>query len=138
MNRILWVLQVGLGVFFVAFGVVHLVVPEGLPGPAEWVYELSTPVHVVAGTAEILGGLGLILPSVTRILPWLTPLAAAGLVIVMLGAVVFHVGRDEMTNVATNVVVATFMAFVAYGRLRLSPIGDARRGVTEVRGPDPG
>jgi uncharacterized membrane protein YphA (DoxX/SURF4 family) len=138
MNRLLWVVQIVFGLFFIAIGVSHFVVPEGLPEQAEWMYDLSSGMHAFVGTVEILGGLGLILPSVTRILPWLTPLAAAGLVIVMLGAVVFHVGRDEMTNVATNVVVATFMAFVAYGRLRLSPIGDARRGVTEVRGPDPG
>jgi uncharacterized membrane protein len=126
MNRILWVLQVGLGVFFVAFGVVHLVVPEGLPGPAEWVYELSTPVHVVAGTAEILGGLGLILPAATRIAPWLTPLAALGLIAVMLGAVAFHAGRDEFVQLVLNLGAAAALAVVAYGRWRLHPIPPRR------------
>lgn len=122
MNRLLWALQIVFGLFFIAIGVNHFVVPEGLPAQLEWMYDLSTGMHVFVGTAEILGGLGLILPSLTRILPGLTPLAALGLVIVMLGAVVFHVGRDEMTNVVTNVVVAGVMAFVAYGRFRLSPI----------------
>jgi uncharacterized membrane protein len=135
MNRLLWALQIFFGLFFIAIGVSHFVVPEGLPAQAEWMYDLSTGMHAVVGTAEILGGLGLILPSVTRILPWLTPLAALGLVVVMLGAVVFHVGRDEMTNVVTNLVVAGAMAFVAYGRFRLSPIAP-RRGGTEAPVPE--
>ena len=124
-NKILWVLQWLFGLYFIAVGVMHLVVPEGLPEPLSWMYDLSDTQHVVSGVAEILGGLGLILPSVTRIAPWLTPLAAIGLMVVMIAAVVFHVGRDEFANIGINVVNLVVLGYIAYGRARLVPI-DAR------------
>lgn len=105
----------------------HFVVPEGLPDPISWMYDLSDTLHVVAGVAEIIGGLGLILPAVTRILPALTPLAALGLLIVMAGAVIWHVGRGELQNVAINILNVAVLAYIAYGRWRLAPIG-ARSG----------
>lgn len=121
-HRILWVLQVLLGIEFVAIGVMHFVVPEGLPATLEWMYDLPDSLHVVSGIAEILGGLGLILPAATRIMPQLTVLAAAGLVLVMVGAVVYHVGRGELVNVVGNVVLACLLAYVAFGRWRRQPI----------------
>lgn len=121
-HKILWVLQVVLGVYFIAIGVLHFVVPEGLPDQLGWMYELSDTLHAISGTAEILGGLGLILPAATRIMPQLTPLAAAGLVLVMLGAVVYHVGRGEVPNVVTNLVLVALLAYVAHGRWRRVPI----------------
>lgn len=121
-HKVLWVLQVLLGIQFVAIGVLHFVVPEGLPATLEWMYDLSDTLHVVSGVAEILGGLGLILPAGTRILPQLTVLAAAGLLLVMVGAVIYHLGRDELINVVGNVVLATLLGYVAYGRWRREPI----------------
>jgi len=121
-NVILWILQIGFGVFFLYTGVIHLVVPEGLPEVISWMYDLSDPVHIMAGTAEILGGLGLILPGVTRIATWLTPLAAAGLVVLMLGAVVWHLGREEYREIVTNLVGAGLMSYVAYARWRIRPL----------------
>ncbi len=88
----------------------------------EWMYDLSDTMHVVAGIAEILGGLGLILPSITRIQPQLTVFAAAGLLLVMVGAVVFHIDRGESASVVTNVFIGAIMAFIAYGRWKLVPI----------------
>jgi uncharacterized membrane protein len=85
-------------------------------------YDMSTPLHLVAGTAEILGGLGLIVPAATRILPVLTPIAAVGLIVVMLGAVVFHLGREEYINVVGNLGLAAALAFVAWGRWSAEPI----------------
>ena len=122
MNRALWTLQVLLGVFFVGTGVLHFIVPDGLPQLMAWMYDLDTTRHYVAGSAEILGGLGLILPGLTRIQVRLTPLAAVGLIAVMLLAIVFHVARDETQNVVQNVVLGGLLAFVAYGRWRLSPL----------------
>ena len=121
-NTVLWVLQWLFGVYFVAIGVLHFIVPEGLPAPMEWMYDLSDTLHVVVGIAEILGGLGLILPSITRIRPQLTVYAAVGLMLVMVGAVVYHVDRGESQSVVTNVFIGAVMAFIAYGRLRLAPI----------------
>lgn len=85
-------------------------------------YELSDTMHIVVGIAEILGGLGLILPSVTRIRPELTVYAAVGLVIVMIGAGIWHTTRSEGTQIAQNVIIGALLAFVAYGRWKLSPI----------------
>lgn len=121
-NKVLWVLQVVLGVQFLAVGIMHFVVPEGLPPTLEWMYDLSDTLHLVSGIAEILGGLGLILPAATRIMPQLTVLAAAGLVLVMVGAVIFHAGRGEVVNIVGNVVLAGLLAYVAYGRWRRVPI----------------
>lgn len=121
-DKILWLLQWVLGVYFVAIGVMHFVIPEGLPDVMSWMYELSDTLHYVTGVAEILGGLGLILPSVTRIRPELTPLAAVGLLIVMIGAIVWHLGRDELANIGFNVGNAVLLAYIAYGRARLAPI----------------
>lgn len=121
MNKALWILQIVLGVYFVAVGVMHFIVPAGLPGTMAWMYDLSDTVHAIAGTAEILGGLGLILPAVTGIRPELVPLAATGLVLVMIGAVIYHLGRGEVTNILLNLVLIALLGFVAYGRWRVSP-----------------
>jgi uncharacterized membrane protein len=100
----------------------HFVVPEGLPGPMEWMYDLSDTLHSISGTAEILGGLGLTLPGLTKIMPQLTVSAAAGLAIVMLGAVVYHLGRGEAQNIFTDVLVGAIMAYLAYARWKLTPL----------------
>jgi uncharacterized membrane protein len=122
MNKALWALQILLGLFFVGTGVIHFVVPDGLPPMMAWMYDVDPTAHYVAGTAEILGGLGLILPGLTRIQTWLTPVAAVGLIAVMILAVIFHVGRDEIPNVGFNIVLMCLLAFVGYGRWRLSPL----------------
>jgi len=127
-NIVLWVLQWVFGVYFIVIGVMHFSVPDGLPAMMDWMYQLDDTMHVVAGIAEILGGVGLILPSVTRIQPQLTVYAAAGLVLVMVGAVVFHANRGEGASIATNVIVGALMAFVAYGRWKLAPIQPRDRG----------
>ncbi len=121
-NTVLWVLQIVLGVYFIAVGILHFIVPDGLPAVMEWMYDLSDTMHFISGTAEILGGLGLILPSVTRIRPELTVFAAVGLMIVMAGAFVYHVGRDEWASLPGNVLTFLVLGFVAYGRWRLDPI----------------
>jgi putative oxidoreductase len=121
-NRVLWAAQIAAGAFFIYVGISHFIVPEGLPSFMSWMYDLSTTVHVISGTAELLGGLGLILPAVTRIQPQLVPLAAAGLAVVMLGAVIYHVSREELSNVGANVMWALVTGFIAYGRSRLAPI----------------
>lgn len=121
-NRVLWILQWLVGLYFIGIGVAHFVVPEGLPEPLSWMYDLSDTLHAVTGVAEILGGLGLILPALTRILPALTPLAAVGLAIVMIGAVVFHSGREEYLNIVLNLINMALLGYIAYGRWRLAPI----------------
>ncbi len=122
-NRILWILQWVFGLYFIGVGVMHFIVPEGLPGPMEWMYDLSDTMHAITGVAEILGGLGLILPGLTGIRPELTIAAAVGLLLVMVGAIVWHIGREELQNIGFNIVNAAVMAYIAYGRARLAPLG---------------
>jgi hypothetical protein len=64
----------------------------------------------------LLAAVGLIVPSLTGILPWLTPVAAAGLIIVMIGSAVFHLSRHEYANVAIGLVLVVLCVTVAYGR----------------------
>jgi uncharacterized membrane protein YphA (DoxX/SURF4 family) len=73
------------------------------------------------GVVEFLAGIGLILPALTGILPWLTPLAAVGLVVVMLLAAIFHATRSEYGAIGANGVLLSLAAFVAYGRFVLVP-----------------
>lgn len=121
-NRVLWVLQIVFGVYFVFVGISHFIVPDNLPGPMEWMYDLSDGLHAVSGTAEILGGLGLILPGLTKIQPGLTVWAATGLVIVMIGAAIWHIDRAEPGNVVFNLVIAAILGYVAYARWRSAPL----------------
>jgi len=87
-----------------------------------WMYELSPSLHYFSGAAEILAALGLVLPGLTRIQTRLTSLAALGLVLVMLGAAVWHFPRNEFPNIVMNLILAGLAGFVAYGRWRLSPL----------------
>src|SRR5262245_26633032 len=73
------------------------------------------------GVAEALGGLGLILPGLLRIKPGLTPLAALGLVIIMIGATVLNLITVGVPLAVFTFVVGCLAAFVAYGRWRLAP-----------------
>ncbi len=122
MHYLLWGLQFLMGAFFIGIGVMHFILPPGLPPVMQWMYELPMWLHVVSGAAEILGGLGLILPGLTGIRTELTPLAAVGLLVIMVFAVVFHLQRGEYQNIVTNALDAAVLAFIAYGRWRLRPL----------------
>jgi uncharacterized membrane protein len=124
MNVFLWILQIVLGIYFLAIGIMHFIIPPGLPSAMAWMYELSPSLHYISGIAEILGGLGLILPAVTRIQTRLVPLAALGLSLVMVGAIVYHATRGEYQNIGLNVLLLAATAFVAYGRWKLVPLQD--------------
>ena len=118
MKAVLWILQIILGVYFFAIGILHFIVPPGLPGPMAWMYDLSPTIHIISGAAEILGGLGLVLPGLTRIQTRLVPLAAIGLALVMTGALVYHGIRGEYQTIVLNVLLLVLNVFVAIGRWR--------------------
>lgn len=130
MNITLWVVQVLLAVYFFFTGLVHFILPPSLPAQMAWMYDLSPGLHWFSGTAEILAALGLVLPGVTRIAPRLTAWAALGLVLVMIGAAVWHLPRGEVVNIGMNALLAMLSAFVAYGRWRLVPLA-AKKPKTE-------
>jgi uncharacterized membrane protein YphA (DoxX/SURF4 family) len=117
----LWTVQVLLALVFMFTGVVKLVTPV-----EEMMAQMPLPIPgwflQFIGVAEVLGALGLILPGLLRIRPGLTPLAAAGLVIIMIGATVLTLATGEVALALIPLVVGLFAAFVAYGRWRLAPL----------------
>ena len=120
MNITLWVLQVLLAVAFAAHGLMFLFPPASLLEQMN--AAISPAFRIFIGVAEVLAGLGLTLPGITRILPGLVPLAAAGLMIVMIGATIFHAMRGEVASAITTVVLLLLITFVAYMRWKVKPI----------------
>lgn len=122
MNIALWIAQVLLGVAFAMAGFMKLVSPiDELARNMSWVYEARALVRFI-GAAELLGALGLVLPSAMRIKPWLTPLAAVGLGVVMVLAMGFHATRGELETLPVNVALGGIAAFIAWGRWKKAPI----------------
>jgi hypothetical protein len=120
MNILLWVLQALLAVAFLAHGLLFL------SPPAELVDQLNASLprwfQLFVGVAEVLAAVGLTLPGLTRILPWLVIYAAAGIMIVMVSATVFHLARGEMSSAGITLVLFGLATFVAYMRYRVVPI----------------
>jgi uncharacterized membrane protein YphA (DoxX/SURF4 family) len=117
MNLVLWIVQILLALAFLVSGITKAIRPserlkEGLP-------EFHPRVVRLIALAEILGALGLILPGLTGIAPFLTPVAAAGLAIVMVGAVVTHARRKEGKSVAVNLILLALALVVVLGRSAL-------------------
>src|SRR5262245_37288640 len=131
MTYALWIVQALLALLFLFAGVAKLVMPDD---------EMTTDIHLPGqflrfiGVIEILGALGLILPSLLRIRPGLTPLDAAGLVIIMIGATVISLVLGVVMAVMPFV-TGLLAAFVAYGRWKLAPIGSpsTRSTLSEAR-----
>ena len=120
MTYALWIVQGLLAALFLFAGGMKLVLPiEQMTGPMP----LPFPGWFLRfiGVAEALGGLGLILPGLLRIRPGLTPLAAAGLVIIMIGATVITLMGGQVAPALIPLFVGLLAVFVAYGRWRLAP-----------------
>jgi DoxX-like family len=118
MTYSLWIVQGLLALIFLFAGGMKLVLPlEALAG------EIPLPGWFVRfiGVAEVLGALGLILPGLLHIRPGLTPLAAAGLVLLMIGATVFTLAEGAIAPALIPLVVGFLAAFVVYGRWWLTP-----------------
>jgi len=124
MNIALWIIQILLALLFLFAGVTKLVLPIDV------LMAMGSPNQVklpglffrFIGLVEVLGGLGLILPGVFRRRQELTPLAAAGLVIIMIGAVIVTIMGDGVGMAGGPLVVGLLCAFVAYGRWKLRPL----------------
>jgi hypothetical protein len=119
MNLALWIVQVLLALLYLFSGGLKLVLPlEKLTGP------VALPGLFIRfiGVCEMLGALGLVLPGLLRIRTGLTPLAAAGLVIIMIGATVITLMGGDVVTAVIPLVVGILAAFVAYGRWRLAPL----------------
>jgi uncharacterized membrane protein YphA (DoxX/SURF4 family) len=116
-NIALWIVQGLLAVAFLMAGFMKSTKPKDeLAERMAWVNDFSANAVKTIGVLEILAAIGLILPMATGILPWLTPVAAIGLVLTMIGAAITHIRRDEMPAIGVNIVLLLLAAFVAYGR----------------------
>jgi putative oxidoreductase len=119
----LWVAQILLGLLFGAAGFAKTILPiEDLTQKMVWPGAVPPGLVRFIGISEFLGGLGLILPAATRIRPGLTPLAASGLIVIMVLAMIFHISRGELGALPTNVFFGAVAAFIAWGRLKKAPI----------------
>lgn len=113
----LWIVQALLGVTFVGTAIWKLATPiPKLATMIPWAGQVSPAFLYFTAGADLLGGLGIVLPSLTRIKPALTVFAALGCAALQLCAVVFHVSRGEAANTPFNVFLVALSAFVAWGR----------------------
>jgi putative oxidoreductase len=120
MNIVLWILQVLLALAFLAHGWMFLFPPPEIAA----MMNASLPrwFQLFLGVAEILAGIGLTLPGLTRIKPGLVVWAAGGIMIVMVSATLWHVIRGEISSAVVTFVLLAMAAFVAYMRQRVRPI----------------
>jgi uncharacterized membrane protein YphA (DoxX/SURF4 family) len=119
-GALLWIVQVLLALTLLFAGGMKLVLPvemltKQMPLPGLFLRFIAV--------CEVLGAIGLILPGALRIRPGLTPLAAAGLVIIMVGATVIALRGPNAVTALIPLVVGLLAGFVAYGRWRLVPLG---------------
>jgi len=119
LNVVLWSVQAFLALFFLAAGAPKLI-GRGLE---RWTgfSDLPRPLVVFIGFTELLGAAGLVLPMATGIVPWLTPLAAIGLALIVLMAAGFHLRADERLNALESGFWASIAAVIAIGRWDLVP-----------------
>jgi putative hemolysin len=124
MNSVLWILQIFLAIVFVWHGRLYVTWSAAAEAWHEKQHPgkplgLSPAFRTFIGICELLAAVGLLVPSLTQIMPWLTPLAAAGLTLVMIGAMVFHLSRREYGTAAISLVLVALCVTVAYGRSSL-------------------
>jgi uncharacterized membrane protein len=116
MNTVLWIIQILLAAAFGMAGVLKSTQGSKLKDKMPWVEDFSDRTVRFIGVMELLAAIGLILPAATGIATWLTPLAATGLVVVMVLAVLTHLRRKEPQVTPVNLALGLLAAFVAWQR----------------------
>jgi hypothetical protein len=119
MNVLLWVLQFLLAAAFLAHGLFFLFPPAAM---VELLKPIPTTFRLFLGVAEVLAAIGLTLPGITRIQPLLISCAAAGVMVVMISATIFHLSRGELGSAFTTAILLVMATFVAYMRWKVKPI----------------
>lgn len=123
MNIGLWIAQALLAIMFLMAGGMKAAQPvDALVESLPWVTSVPAALVKFIGVSELLGGLGLLLPSLLRIKPSLTVTAAYALILVMILAGIFHATRGEYSAIGMNVVLAAIAYFIAWGRSKKAPI----------------
>ncbi|HSK89854.1 MAG TPA: DoxX family protein [Euzebyales bacterium] len=125
MNLTLWIIAGLLAVAYLAGGGGKLIMPKekiAAVGPsARWVEDFSAGGVKAIGALEVLAAMGLILPAALGIAPVLVPLAAVGLVLIMVGAVITRLRRHEVKLMVVDLVYLALAGFVAWGRFGPEP-----------------
>jgi hypothetical protein len=123
LNIALWIAQVLLALSLAGGAIWKLTtsIPD-LASKMPWMGQVSPSFLYMTATFDLLGGLGVILPSLTRVMPKVTVLAAIGCIALMVGAIVFHVSRGEADKTPFNFFLIALAAFVAWGRFAKAPI----------------
>jgi uncharacterized membrane protein YphA (DoxX/SURF4 family) len=123
MTIALWIVQILLALAFALAGLMKVSQPvERLRERMNWTRHVVPGLIRLVGALEVLGALGLILPAATHILPWLTPVAALGLVLTMIGAIILHLRLKEAPQAGMPFVLLLLALFVAIGYFVLVPI----------------
>lgn len=120
----LWASQALLALAFGAAGVMKLATPVAdLGAMMNWVTVSPEWLVRFIGAVELLGAVGVVLPAATRILPWLTPLAAFGFAVIQVLAIGTHASLGETAStLPVNIVPLALALFVAWGRWKKAPI----------------
>ncbi len=124
-NLLLWIGQILLALAFLGVGYTHTVGFEqaSVRAGMGWLNAVGRDRMRIIGILEILGAIGLVLPAATGVLPWLTPVAATSLAVLMGLAVVLHLRRPgEGRNIILNLVLGAVAALIAYGRFVVAPL----------------
>jgi uncharacterized membrane protein YphA (DoxX/SURF4 family) len=125
MNTVAWVLQIVLAVVFLLHGLLYTVAygaaAKRMAGRGRPPSSLPPALRQFIGVAELAAAFGLTVPPAFHIFSWLAPLAAAGLVLVMLGAAIFHARRSEFPALAFTVVLGALAAVTVFLRLQVVP-----------------
>jgi uncharacterized membrane protein YphA (DoxX/SURF4 family) len=119
LNITLWIAQSLLAAMFIMAGFTKVATPiDQLIVMMPWAADVPALLVKFIGVSELLGGLGLLLPSALRIKPNLTVLAARGLILIMIFAVAFHVSRGEFSATPASIILGSIAAFISWGRSR--------------------
>ncbi len=119
MNIILWIAQVLVAAGFIWVAAIKLFQPiEKIAAMWPWTSEVPSLMVRLLGVVDLLGGLGLILPSLLRIKPRLTAFTAIAIIVLMICAGIFHIARGEGAVIGVNIFFAVIAAFIAWGRMK--------------------
>ncbi|WP_020595191.1 DoxX family protein [Spirosoma panaciterrae] len=123
LHSVLWIVQTVLAASFIWAAWMKLFQPiDKLAAMWPWTGQIPTVLVKAIGVLDLLGAIGVLLPSLLRIWPSLTVVAACGIVVQMVCASIFHLVRGEGSVIGANVVFALMAAFVAWSRLSKAPI----------------
>jgi uncharacterized membrane protein YphA (DoxX/SURF4 family) len=123
MTIAVWIVQALVALAFGMAGLMKLTQPyDKLGKQMAWVNDFAPSTVRLIGALELLGAIGVIVPAATKILPWLTPVAALGLVLIMVGAMITHLRRHEAPMISINLVLLVLAAVVVIGRSVAVPV----------------